>query len=213
MDPRLIVITDRRLAAPRSISDVVAAALDGGARIVQLRDKDASADDLLRQAEALLALTQPAGALLFVNDRLDVALAAGADGVHLGPDDLPVGAARRAAPPGFLIGFSTDQPAAARRAQRDGAAYVGCGAVFATTTKLDAAGERIGPAGLDQVARAVSIPVVGIGGITPDNVAEIAVTAAAGVAVVGAVMAAPDPRRAVERLLNPFRDRLPIPPR
>src|SRR5690606_14209855 len=105
---------------------------------------DASARELFRLASALRARTSAVGALLFINDRLDVALAAGADGVHLGPSDLPVAAARRAVPAGFLIGYSTDSPDVAARAQRDGADYIGCGAVFGTGSKPEAAGERIG---------------------------------------------------------------------
>ena len=203
MDLRLIVITDRRLAAPRDLLDVVRAALEAGAPAIQLRDKTADARMLFQQARALLPLTRQHGALLFVNDRVDVALAAGADGVHLGPDDLPVEAVRRATPPEFLVGFSTDDPALARRAAAAGAAYIGCGAVFGTTTK-DVGDEHIGPEGLHRVVQAVAVPVIGIGGVTPDNVARVAAVGAAGAAVVGAVMAAPDPGAAVRALLSPF---------
>jgi thiamine-phosphate pyrophosphorylase len=108
-DLRLIVITDRALATPRSVTDVVRAAVAAGAPAVQLRDKHATARELADMARALAGITRPAGALLFINDRIDVALAAGADGVHLGPDDIPVDAARRIAPD-FLIGYSTDSP-------------------------------------------------------------------------------------------------------
>jgi thiamine-phosphate pyrophosphorylase len=202
LDLRVIVVTDRRLALPRSIQQVVQAALDAGAPAIQLRDKAATARELAETARALLPAVRATRALLFINDRLDVALAIGADGVHLGPDDIPVSAARRIAPPGFLIGFSTDDPDMARTAEIDGASYIGCGAVFGTTTKADAAGEAIGTRRLDAVARAVDIPVVAIGGITTDNAAAIARTAAAGVAVVGAVMAAPDPGEAVRALLR-----------
>lgn len=203
MDLRLIVITDARLAAPRPVLDVVRAALQAGAPAIQLRDKNADARSLFEQARELLALTREYGALLFVNDRVDVALAAGADGVHLGPDDLPVEAVRRATPPGFLIGFSTDDPEMARRAAAAGAAYIGCGAVFGTTTK-NVGDERIGPEGLRRVVQAVDVPVVGIGGVTAANVGEIAATGAAGAAVVGAVMAAENPAGSVRVLLQPF---------
>jgi thiamine-phosphate pyrophosphorylase len=184
---------------------VVQLALGAGAPAIQLRDKNATANQLLEQARELLPLVRSANALLFINDRLDVALAAGADGVHLGPDDMPVAAARRIVPPRFLIGYSTDDPALARDAERDGASYVGCGAVFGTTTKAEAAGESIGVPRLDEVARAVTIPVIGIGGITPERAAAIAGTAAAGIAVVGAVMAASDPGSATLALLNALR--------
>jgi thiamine-phosphate pyrophosphorylase len=201
LDLRLIVITDRRLASPRSVQQVVEDALAAGASAVQLRDKDADAAELLQLARSLLGPVRAAGALLFVNDRLDVAMTAGADGVHLGPDDLPVEAARRVAPPGFLIGYSTDDPVLARRAERDGASYIGCGAVFGTTTKQDVGDERIGLERLSDVVQSVSIPVVAIGGITPANVADARRTGAAGVAVVGAVMSAADTGRAVRSLI------------
>jgi len=200
---RLIVITDAAMARPRSVEEVVAAALAGGARTIQLRDKSAGAGELAARVRRLRGPTVEAGALLFVNDRLDVALAAGADGVHLGPDDLPLDAARRAAPASFLIGYSTDHPEEARLAERLGADYIGCGAVFGTRTKA-VGDEAIGPTRLDEVARAVGIPVVGIGGVNRTNVHEIAGTAASGSAVVGAVMAAEDPEDAVRALLAPW---------
>jgi thiamine-phosphate pyrophosphorylase len=201
LDLRLVVITDRALAAPRSLMHVVERALSAGAPAVQLRAKDASAGELLSLARTLLAPVRAAGSLLFVNDRIDVAIAAGAHGVHLGPDDLPVEAARRIAPPDFLIGYSTDDVQLARQAQADGASYIGCGAVFGTTTKADAAGERIGVDRLNEIVRAVNIPVIAIGGITPANVSAVRAAGAAGAAVVGAVMTADDPGEAVRSLL------------
>lgn len=202
LDLRLIVITDQRIAAPRAVDDVVLAALEAGAPAIQLRDKHATARELYKRALRLKALTTRFGALLFVNDRLDVALAAGADGVHLGPDDIPIAAARRAAPRPFLIGFSTDDPAEAARAVAAGADYIGCGAVFGTSSKADVASERIGPEGVAAVAGAVDVPVVAIGGITTENIHQLADTGAAGVAVIGAVMAAPDPAHATRLLLE-----------
>lgn len=201
-DLRLIVITDRDLAAPRDLLHIVRLCLEAGAPAVQVRDKHATARELYEQAIRLRALTTEYGALLFVNDRLDVALAARADGVHLGPSDLPLEAARRVAPAPFLIGISTDDPGTARRAEAAGADYIGCGAVFGTTTKAEVQGEEIGPEGLALVAAVVSIPVVGIGGITPDNAPDLATTGAAGVAVVGALMAAEDPQGMAYELLG-----------
>ena len=203
---RLLVITDARLAAPHPVSEVVCLALRAGARAIQLRDKEASPRALFAEAVALLEITREAGAYLFVNDRLDVALAAGADGAHLGPDDLPIEAARRWAPTPFLLGTSTDEPSAARAAEASGADYIGCGSVYPTTTK-DVGSEAIGVARLAQVARAVSIPVVGIGGVTPARAPEVARTGAAGVAVVAAVMGAEEPTRAVRELLSAFEAR------
>lgn len=204
---RLIVITDVALASPRSVETVVETALEAGARSIQLREKGASARELLARGRRLRELTRKWGALLFINDRFDLALAVEADGVHLGPHDLPVRAVRRIAPAGFLIGHSTDVVEVAIRAANEGADYIGCGAVRATTTKADA-GEAIGVAGLERVARAVPVPVVGIGGIDPSLARRIAEqSSAAGVAVIGAVMAASDPGRAVRELLGPFRHR------
>ena len=203
IDLRLIVITDARIAAPRSIFDVVAEAVAAGAPAVQLRDKSASARELVEQARRLREITRAHNALLFINDRLDVALAAGADGVHLGPEDIPVRLAREAVPANFLIGTSTDDPEIARQAEADGADYIGCGAVFGTTSK-DVRGERIGTERLAEVVKAVQLPVVGIGGVDVENVAAVAEAGAAGAAVIRAVMEAPDIAAVVRALLGPF---------
>ncbi|MFQ5536030.1 MAG: thiamine phosphate synthase [Gemmatimonadota bacterium] len=200
---RLIVLTDRKLAAPADVTTVVSHALAAGAPAVQLRNKGDSARELLSVGRDLRALTREADALFFVNDRLDVALALDADGIHLGPHDLPLAAARSAAPPGFLIGCSADDPEVARAAVADGADYIGCGTVYPTTTKADA-GDVVGLEGLRRVGESVPVPVVAIGGITPERASEVAATGVAGIAVVGAVMAAPDPAKAVRQLLAPF---------
>jgi len=185
------------------VLEVVSLALDAGAPAVQLRNKGQDARGLFDLARALRALTRSAGALFFVNDRLDVALASDADGVHLGPDDLPVAAARRAAPSDFLVGYSADELDAALAAVRDGADYVGCGTVFPTSTKADA-GEVIGVDGLKRVVAAVPVPVVGIGGVTPERAPAVQASGAAGAAVVGAVMGASDVRASVRALLRPW---------
>lgn len=203
---RLLVLTDTGLAAPRSVVDTVNRALEGGSRAIQLRNKGESPRELLAVGHELRALTSEVGALLFVNDRLDVALALEADGLHVGPNDLPVDVVRAHSPPGFLIGRSADDATVARRAVDDGADYIGCGTVYPTSTKPDA-GDVIGLDGLAAVVRAVPVPVVGIGGITVERAADVAATGAAGIAVVGAVMAAPDPGDAVRRLLEAFRTR------
>ena len=171
--------------------------------MVQLRDKDVGAGALVEMARRLLPATHAAGARLIVNDRADVAAAAGADGVHLGPDDLPVAEVRAFARTGFIIGYSTDDPDEAREAEEAGANYLGCGAVYETATK-DVGAEAIGLERLDQVARAVRIPVVAIGGVTPERATEVATTAAAGTAVVGGVMTAGNPEEVVRALMAPF---------
>lgn len=198
---RLLVVTDAKLAAPRSVIEVAREALAGGCRAIQLRDKEGTAREVLAQAQVLRELTRASDALLFVNDRVDLALAAGADGVHLGPGDLPLACARHWAGPFLALGYSTDSPEEARQAVAEGADYIGCGAVFGTTTK-DVGGEAIGLDRLGEVARAVPVPVLGIGGVTEENVDAVARSGAAGAAVARAVMAASDPRAAVARLLD-----------
>ncbi|MEX2528404.1 MAG: thiamine phosphate synthase [Gemmatimonadota bacterium] len=198
---RLLVLTDPECRHPGGVVEGVRAALDAGCRAVQLRHKSASANELYHMACRLGSLTRAAGALLFVNDRVDVALAAGADGVHLGPDDLPPRAIRHALPPGFLLGVSCDDPAQARLLVDQGADFVGCGTVYPTRSKADA-GEAIGLEGLRAVVEAVSVPVVGIGGITADRYRDVLSTGAAGAAVLGAVMEAPHAGEAVRAFLE-----------
>ena len=197
---RLIVLTHPRPAGG-SLVDVVAECLEAGCRAIQLRDKQASAADLYRQALDLLPLVRAHGALLFVNDRLDVALAAGADGVHLGPDDIPVEAVRTRVSDTFRIGYSTDDPAAGRAAAAAGADYLGVGAVFGTISKAGLEHEAIGPQRVGEVVRSSGLPCVGIGGITPENAAAVA-SAGAGIAVLGAVMQAGRPGDVVRSLLQ-----------
>lgn len=203
---RLTVLTDAGLAAPRTLEDVVAAALSAGAPAIQLREKGSSARELFAVGSAVRRLTREAGALFIVNDRLDLALALDADGIHLGPHDLPVSAVRSAVGEGFLVGRSASDPMSARAAVAAGADYVGCGAVYETVTKADP-GDVIGLDGLDRVARSVEVPVVGIGGITANRAVDVARTAAVGVAVVSAVMRAADVDAAVRGLMAPWRDR------
>lgn len=198
---RLMVVTDPDCGPGRGVVDVVRAALRGGAPAIQLRMKDAPAREMAEAARALLAETRAAGALLFINDRVDVALAAGADGAHVGQDDLPVEPARALVPPGFLLGVSAETVELARQAQSDGADYVGVGPVYATGSKADA-GDAVGAARIAEVAAAVRIPVVGIGGITIANAPPVIEAGAAGIAVISAVMRADDPESAVRALLR-----------
>lgn len=198
---RLMVVTHPAPAGGRPLPRVVAEALKAGATAVQLRWKGASGADLYRTALTLLPAVREHGALFLVNDRTDVALAANADGVHLGPNDLPVSAVRRFVPDDFLVGYSTDEPERGREAARAGADYLGVGAVFGTRSKEDLAGEAIGPERMGEVLRAAGLPGVGIGGITPENAAAVA-RAGAGVAVLSAVMHAPDPADAVRALIR-----------
>ncbi len=193
----LMVLTDPQ--AERALTDVVEECLAAGATAIQLRDKDASARALYEQGLALRPAIRRHGALFVVNDRIDVAIALEADGVHLGPEDIPITAARRIAPSRFLIGYSTDDPADASRAAAEGADYLGVGALFGTASKKGLEDEAIGTKRLREVAAAGGIPVVGIGGVTPENAFQVAATGA-GVAVLGAVMRSADPGEAVRRI-------------
>ncbi len=196
-----MVITHPQPVCGRPLEQVVAECVDAGAPAIQLRDKTADSRALTVTAARLRAITKSAGAALIVNDRLDVALAGGADGVHLGPHDLPVSAARAIAPPDFLIGYSTDDPEVARRAAAAGADYLGVGAVFGTRSKPGLATEATGPHRVRRVREASGLPCLGIGGITLQNAAEVLDTAA-GIAVLSTVMSASDPGAVVRRLLR-----------
>jgi len=197
----LIVITDPNCGPGRELADVVAQALAGGAPAIQLRAKEASAREMAELGRRLLELTRAAGALLFVNDRVDVALAIGADGAHVGSDDLPVPAARQIAPPGFLIGRSVDRAEEVPAAIAEGADYIGAGPVYPTGSKPDA-GPVMGIDGLRQVcAAAGDSPVVGIGGINGENAEAVVAAGAVGVSVISAVMQAEDPAAATGSLL------------
>jgi thiamine-phosphate pyrophosphorylase len=197
----LYVVTERW--DNRSHIDVARAALAGGAKAIQLRDKDMPVRDLLAAAQAIREMCSAAGAVLIVNDRLDVALAAQADGVHLGQSDLPVGAARRALTGyerrRFIVGVSVASVAEAQEAVAEGADYLGVSPVFATATKPDA-GEAVGTRGLAEIRQAVSLPLVAIGGINTDNVADVIRAGADGAAVVSAITRADDMETAARRL-------------
>jgi thiamine-phosphate pyrophosphorylase len=195
----LYVITDLEIGRGLSHAEQASLAVAGGADVVQLRDKEMSTAALLREARAVRALTTAAGALFIVNDRLDVALAAGANGVHLGQDDLPVAEARAAAPPGFIVGVSVGDVEEARAAAAGGADYVALSPTFSTASKADA-GPGHGLAALRAVRSAVAVPLLAIGGIGPANVAEVIAAGADGVAVISAVVGQEDVTGAARRL-------------
>lgn len=195
---RLYVIVDRAAAGARPLDEIADAAIRGGADVLQLRHKTASTDTLLAETARLLRLTRAAGIPLIVNDRADVARAAGADGVHLGQDDLSVADARRLLGPGFLIGQSTHSLEQARAAEAAGPDYIGVGPIFLTPTKPEY--PHVGLGLIRQVMGQVSIPAVCIGGIDADNLAQVLEAGAERIAVVRAVCAASDPQAAARRL-------------
>lgn len=190
-DLSLYLVTDPRLTAQRGLLETVRAAVAGGVTFVQLRDPDAKGRALAEQARALIALLRPLGIPLIINDRVDVAVAVDADGVHLGQDDLAPGEARAMLGPERILGLSvgtTTELAASDLSMVD---YVGTGPVRATGTKSDA-GAAIGIDGLADMRRRVSLPMVGIGGIDRTLVPAVIRAGADGVAVVSAICAAPD---------------------
>ncbi len=199
----LYVITDESLCPGRTHAQIARAAVEGGARIVQIRDKTASDRAFHEAAVEVRDITAEAGALMFVNDRVHIAAAVGADGVNVGQSDLPVGAVRRVLGPDAIIGVSAVTMDEALRAEDDGADYVGFGPVFSTTTKLDA-GPVSGLEMLGRVCSGVSIPVVAIGGICAANIAQVAEAGAAGAAVVSAVVCADNMSAAVADLIARF---------
>jgi thiamine-phosphate pyrophosphorylase len=191
---RLVAITDDLRDGTEGLVTRAAAAVRGGATMVQLRLKDLDPRDLLVVARALVAaLPVP----VIVNDRADVALASGAAGVHVGTDDIPAAALRRVVPPGFIIGASVGSDSELPCAR--GADYVGIGPVFATTSKRDA-GDAIGTSEFARLARLTGLPAVAIGGIDASNVQEVRGAGANGVAVIRAIFAAPDPELAARAL-------------
>ncbi len=204
MDIGTYLVTQTDLSAGRSTQTIVDAALAGGIDVVQIREKHASARERLAIARDLRGPTAEAGVSLVINDRVDIALAADADGVHLGDDDLPVEDARELLGEDAIIGRSVSTVEAAREAERAGADYLGVGAVFATGSKDDIPEEEYA-IGLDRVrdtAAAVDIPFVGIGGITPDNAADVTEAGADGVAVITAITKANDPEQATRDLVD-----------
>jgi thiamine-phosphate pyrophosphorylase len=199
----LYLVTGESLSAGRTTLDVVDAALAGGVKLIQLREKGLSALALTRLAREVRARTRAAGALLIVNDRLDIALAVDADGVHLGQDDLPVSEARRLAP-GLIIGASSHNETEAREAEAAGASYVNIGPLFATQTK-DWSGEFLGLEGLRRIAPVLKVPFTVMGGIKAHHIPGLRTAGARTLAVVTAVTAAPDPAQAARELLAALR--------
>jgi len=196
----LYVILDRSVAGGRQLPDLLGAVLAGGCRLVQLREKTMPLDELLALARQLARQCREADARFIVNDRADLALACGADGLHVGQDDLPAHEARALLRPGMILGVSTHDPEQARRATADGADYVAVGSIFPTTTK--AGFQLVGPDLIRRVRPEVSVPIVGIGGITPDNAAAVLEAGADAVAVISAVCSAADPEASTRRFLE-----------
>lgn len=196
----LYAVTDRAWLNGRTLSEVVEAALRGGATCMQLREKELERSAFLREAVELSGLCRRYHVPLIVNDDVDVALASGADGVHIGQHDAAADEVRRRIGPDRILGVSAQTVEQAVKAERDGADYLGVGAVFSTGTKPDA--DDVDYRTLKAICDAVSIPVVAIGGITECNLGRLAGSGIDGVAVVSAVFAAEDIESAARTLRN-----------
>ena len=197
-DYSIYLVTDDGCLQGRALIDCVREALEGGVTLVQYRAKTASSAEMYAEALQLQALCDSFKVPLIINDRLDIAMAVGAAGVHLGQDDLPCAAARRILGEDYIIGVSAHNPAEARAALLCGADYLGCGAVFGTATKADV--KKLGTEGLTAICREKGLPVVGIGGVTADNYREVRAAGADGAAIVSGILAQPDIRTTVEAI-------------
>lgn len=203
IDLTLYLILDRQAARGRDLLDILDGAIAGGCRMVQLREKLWPSGLLLPLAERLRARCRQAGVTFVVNDRVDLALAVEADGIHLGQDDLPPRVARPLLRPGMLLGRSTHSVDQARAAAAEGADYVAVGSMFSTSTKPDF--QLVGPGLVRELRDELRVPLVGIGGITVANVGEVIRAGADGVAVISAICAADDPRHATCQFLDAIR--------
>lgn len=197
-DYSIYLVTDDGCLQGRALIDCVREALEGGVTLVQYRAKTASSAEMYAEALQLKALCDSFNVPLIINDRLDIAMAVGAAGVHLGQDDLPCAAARKLLGEDYIIGVSAHNPAEAKTALQSGADYLGCGAVFGTATKADV--KKLGTEGLTAICREKGLPVVGIGGVTADNYREVRAAGADGAAIVSGILAQPDIRTTVRAI-------------
>ena len=199
IDYSLYLVTDRGLSRGRTTLEIVVAAVNGGATVVQLREKACSTLEFIHQALSINAFLKTRGIPLIINDRVDVAQAVAADGVHLGQKDMPLETAKGILGDTMIIGISAESLADAIAAEKGGADYLGVSPIYTTPTKTDTA-PAIGLEGLREIRRAVRLPLVGIGGLNRANAAEVIRNGADGVAVVSAIVAADNPEVAAREL-------------
>ncbi|MCQ2119450.1 MAG: thiamine phosphate synthase [Bacteroidales bacterium] len=200
-DLKLYLVTDRGLAGDRAIEEIVRESVEGGATMVQLREKDIDTREFIGLALRLKNLLEPYGVPLIINDRVDVALAAGADGVHIGQSDMPYSMARRLLGPDRIIGLSVENFEQIEEANALDVDYIGVSPVFATPTKTDTS-EPFGLEGLRKAVRMSVHPTVAIGGMNERTAADVMACGTDGIAVVSAIVCASDPRQATRNLLK-----------
>lgn len=199
IDYSLYIVTDRGLSSGRTTLEIVKAAVRGGATCVQLREKTCPTLEFIEQAQSVKEYLREHNIPLIINDRLDVAQAVQADGVHLGQTDMPFGMAKAILKDSMIIGISAESLEDAIKAEKGGADYIGVSPIFATPTKTDTA-PPLGLEGLRKIRKAVRLPLVGIGGLNKDNAGEVIKNGADGIAVVSAIVAADDPEKAAGEL-------------
>ncbi len=195
----LYVVTSQEMSAGRNTLQVLSSILSAGVRLIQLREKNISKRQLFELAGLVRKMTHDTGALLIINDHLDIALAVGADGVHLGQDDLPISAARKLAPD-LILGASSHNIEEAIAAEKDGASYVNIGPIYSTGTKKWTS-EYLGPASIRKISEHINIPFTVMGGIKLKHIDELKSAGARIIAVVTAVTAATDPADAARSLM------------
>jgi thiamine-phosphate pyrophosphorylase len=200
-DWRLCFIADSEAAAGRDLFQLIGEAVAGGATSIQLRGKKWTGRDFIEKGVKVVQFLRPKKIPLIINDRVDIALACEADGVHLGQDDMPLPYGRKILGKNRLIGISAKTADEAVAAERDGADYIGVGPIFITLSKDDS-GPEVGLAGLRKVRAKVKIPILAIGGISPANAAEVIRAGADGVAVISAITGAENPRSAAAELIE-----------
>lgn len=198
---KLYLVTDRGLAGERSIEDIVKEAVEGGVTMVQLREKDIATRDFIALALRLKDVLKPYGVPLIINDRVDVALASGAEGVHIGQSDMPYAIARKLLGPSKIIGLSVENFEHIEEANSLDVDYIGVSPVFATPTKTDTA-EPFGLDGLRKAVRMSVHPTVAIGGMNERTAADVMACGTDGIAVVSAIVCAPDPKESSKNLLQ-----------
>lgn len=198
---KLYLVTDRGLAGERSIEDIVKEAVEGGVTMVQLREKDIATCDFIALALRLKDVLKPYGVPLIINDRVDVALASGAEGVHIGQSDMPYAIARKLLGPSKIIGLSVENFEHIEEANSLDVDYIGVSPVFATPTKTDTA-EPFGLDGLRKAVRMSVHPTVAIGGMNERTAADVMACGTDGIAVVSAIVCAPDPKESSKNLLQ-----------
>ncbi len=197
-DLTLYLVTDRGLAKSGSLEEVVEKAVQGGATLVQLREKEGDTGELYEKAKALKEILAPYHIPLIIDDRIDVALAVDADGVHVGQSDMPADAARKLIGPDKILGVSAHNLEEALKAEKDGADYLGVGAMYPTATKKDA--NVTSKEELEKIRNTVHIPLVAIGGINAQTIPDFAKGSTDGFAIVSAIMAAEDPKQTAGEL-------------